>query len=346
MRSPDIQVEGMVIRRPAQGDVGEIPDAEFTPERYNVFVLSDLPADFLTRKQQKLLVDAVKKGAGFMMLGGRSSFGAGGWAGTPIETSSRPPSIPVTASSSPRAESSSCRTRPGSTASSCKSEPTVPRRRRSGTRCRRSWVPTASASGSRWPISSPPSPGPDRRTPDAEHGDGQQPHHRLRRRYLGLGTLISEEGRLAHRKLWRQIIFWLSHKENDSENHVKLTLDRRRVAVGEKLEMSASARDSKGAPIPNVLYETKIEREGPEPISEPVDLYDQGEEAQRLASTPPTRSASRAITRSPRSPAATATKSAVTSPGSSSTRTTASWKTRPPTSNWPAKSPRSPAASR
>ncbi len=76
---------------------------------------------------------------------------------------------------------------------------------------------------------------------------------------------LSEEGRLAHRKLWRQIIFWLSHKENDSENHVKLTLDRRRVAVGEKIEMSASARDSKGAAIPNVVYETKIEREGPGP---------------------------------------------------------------------------------
>ena len=57
----------------------------FAPGRYNVYVLSDLPADFLTPKQQKLLVDAVKKGAGFMMLGGRSSFGAGGWAGTPIE---------------------------------------------------------------------------------------------------------------------------------------------------------------------------------------------------------------------------------------------------------------------
>ncbi len=89
----------------------------------------------------------------------------------------------------------------------------------------------------------------------------------------------SEEGRLAHRKLWRQLIFWLSHKENDSENHVKLTLDRRRVAVGEKLEISATARDAKGAAIPNVQYETKVEREGPEPASEPVDLYDQGDEA-------------------------------------------------------------------
>ena len=84
-RSPDIQVEGWVIRRPPQGEKSEIDDSRFTPGRYNVYVLSDLPADFLTPKQQKLLVDAVKAGAGFMMLGGRSSFGAGGWAGTPIE---------------------------------------------------------------------------------------------------------------------------------------------------------------------------------------------------------------------------------------------------------------------
>ena len=85
-RSPDIQVEGLVIRRPAAGRRrARSTTAEFAPGRYNVYVLSDLPADFLTPKQQKLLVDAVKKGAGFMMLGGRSSFGAGGWAGTPIE---------------------------------------------------------------------------------------------------------------------------------------------------------------------------------------------------------------------------------------------------------------------
>ena len=61
-RSPDIQVEGVVIRRPAQGDTGEIVDAEFAPGRYNVYVLSDLSADFLTPKQHRLLVDAVKKG--------------------------------------------------------------------------------------------------------------------------------------------------------------------------------------------------------------------------------------------------------------------------------------------
>ena len=84
-RSPDIQVEGWVIRRRAEGEKSEIDDSYFAPGRYNVYVLSDLPAEFIPARQQKLLAEAVKAGAGFMMLGGRSSFGAGGWAGTPIE---------------------------------------------------------------------------------------------------------------------------------------------------------------------------------------------------------------------------------------------------------------------
>ena len=83
----------------------------------------------------------------------------------------------------------------------------------------------------------------------------------------------TEEGRLAHRKFWRQSIFWLSHKEDDSENQVKLTLDRRRIGVGEKLELAATARDAKGASIPDATYECKIVRDGPEPVTEPVELY-------------------------------------------------------------------------
>jgi hypothetical protein len=90
----------------------------------------------------------------------------------------------------------------------------------------------------------------------------------------------TEESRLAHRKFWRQIIFWLSHKENESDNQVKLTLGNRRLAVGEKLDLTVTARDSKGAPIPNLRYETKVEREKADPpVTAPVELYNQGDEA-------------------------------------------------------------------
>ena len=48
-RSPDIQVEGLVIRRAAEGEKSEIDDSHFAKGRYNVYVLSDLPADFFPR---------------------------------------------------------------------------------------------------------------------------------------------------------------------------------------------------------------------------------------------------------------------------------------------------------
>ena len=75
----------------------------------------------------------------------------------------------------------------------------------------------------------------------------------------------SEESRLAHRKFWRQVVFWLSHKENEGDNQVKVTLDHRRMAVGEKIELTVTARDAKGATIPNVKYEAKVEREKADP---------------------------------------------------------------------------------
>ena len=70
--------------KPAQGDKSEVDDGDFAVGKYNVYVFCNLPADHLTLKQHRLLVEAVKKGAGFIMLGGHSSFGPGGWADTPL----------------------------------------------------------------------------------------------------------------------------------------------------------------------------------------------------------------------------------------------------------------------
>jgi uncharacterized membrane protein len=277
-RSPDIQVEGLVIRRPPQGEKSEIEDSRFTPGRYNVYVLSDLPAEFLTSNQQKLLVDAVKAEAGFMMLGGRSSFGAGGWAGTPIESILPAVIHPSDGELEP----------PGGiqfVPSALGLDNYVLQIGSNRAETERIWksLPPILGSnrfielkGTAQVLATSPAPGAEPLMLSLETG-------KSRTIAYGGDTWVwarfSEEGRLAHRKLWRQLIFWLSHKENDSENHVKLALDRRRVAVGEKVEVSATARDSKGIAIPNVQYETKVEREGPDPSPDPVDLYDQGDES-------------------------------------------------------------------
>src|SRR6185312_10222251 len=82
--SQDIHVQGMVIKAKADGDRGAVPDEEFAPNRYNAYILGDLPANYLTPKQQRLLAESVRKGAGLMMLGGHNSFGEGGWSETPV----------------------------------------------------------------------------------------------------------------------------------------------------------------------------------------------------------------------------------------------------------------------
>ena len=93
----------------------------------------------------------------------------------------------------------------------------------------------------------------------------------------------SDEGRIAHAKFWRQAILWLAHKENQGETQVKLKLDARKVSVGQKLEITASARDAKNEPIFDAQYETtvtKLDASGkPEGKPEPVPLYPQGDDA-------------------------------------------------------------------
>ena len=154
----------------------------------------------------------------------------------------------------------------------------------------------------------------------------------------------SEEGHAAHRKLWRQIIFWLSHKENDGDNQVNLTLKDRRVSVGDKIEITAAARDAKGVAISNVRDETKIEREKTKTPPTPVDLLTQGDEARGSAFAvenlgEPGNYTVTTIARKD------GQKLAGTPRGFWSIRMTVSWKTHPPTSLWHARSPRSRRAS-
>jgi len=276
--SSAIQMEGVVIRRPAQGDVSEIEDTEFAPGKYNAYVFSDLPADFLTKKQHRLLVEAVKKGAGFLMLGGHASFGPGGWGDTVV------------------AEILPAEVREGDgqfePEGGIKVVPTA-----NGLNSFILQVGATRAETEKIWADMPPILGSnrfgERKSIAVLLATSPAPESEplMMSMDVGAGRVIAyggdtwvwarktEEGRLAHRKFWRQSIFWLSHKEEDSENQVKLTLEPRRVGVGEKIELTATARDAKGMPIPNVTYECKIVREGPDPVTEPVLLFPQGDEA-------------------------------------------------------------------
>jgi hypothetical protein len=279
MTSQEIQVDGVVLRRPAAGESSQVEDAEFAPGRYNIYVLSDLPAEYMAPHQQKLLAEAVRKGAGLMMLGGRTSFGAGGWAQTDLADV-----LPV-------------EIHPGDG----QLEPEEGIKFVPSAKGLTSYLLQVGANGTEsarlWDMM-PPILGTSRfgePKPGAEilaQAAGPNPEPLLvamdgpgKGRVIAYGgdtwvwARASEEGRIVHRKFWRQVIFWLSHRENQGDNQVKLTLDKRRISVGQTVEMTVTARDAKGAPLTGVTLETKVEREGLNPTSEPVDLYTQGDES-------------------------------------------------------------------
>jgi len=293
--SPDVEVVSGLIRAPAVGDKGGVDDDEFNPGRYDAYILSDMAADFLTARQQAMLAETVRKGtAGLIMLGGEASFGPGGWGRTPVADV-----LPV-------------EVHPGDG----QIEPA------DGVR----FVPNASglnsyllqvgsdpaASAALWK-SLRPLRGASRLTPKraaeilgTANGDDSQPMMVVME--AGKGRTIAyggdtwiwartEEGIPIHRKFWRQVIFWLAHKENQGADQIKLAIDRRRAAIGQGVELTVTGRDAKGAPLTDVVYETKIEREGasePPPANsddsppaadpaatsaaESVELYSRGDE--------------------------------------------------------------------
>ena len=241
--------------------------------------LTDLPADYLAPRQHKLLADAVRKGAGLIMLGGRSSFGPGGWAQTDLADVLHVEIHPFDGQLEPEGGIKLVPNNLGLTSYLLQIGATR-------TETAKLWdmmPPVLGTSRFGEPkrlaeiLAQTPGPNPE---PLLVAMDGP-----------GAGRVIAyggdtwvwaratEEGRIAHRKFWRQVIFWLSHKENQGDNQVKLSLDRRRISVGQTVELSVTARDSKGSPLTGLAFDTKVEREGLNPSSEPVELYTQGDEA-------------------------------------------------------------------
>lgn len=55
-----------------------------TLKKFDVMILGDLDSSLFSGRQLEMIEDAVKDGAGLLMIGGEAAFGRGGYAGTPV----------------------------------------------------------------------------------------------------------------------------------------------------------------------------------------------------------------------------------------------------------------------
>ena len=265
--SDKIQLTLQVLFQPA----GRELDAELQPGKYDVYILGDLPADFLNREQQHALAEAVRRGAGLMMLGGRSSFGDGGWAGTELADVLPVEMHPGDGQIEPQGGIKVIPNPLGL-------ESYVLRLSLNRQANQQLWDSLPAISGiNRFDV----------KPAAVLWAVGPQGDAVLAALNVGRGRSIafagetwpwarySEESRVAHLNFWRNAILWMAHKEDEGDNQVRLELDRRRVALGQKLQVTASAIDGKGVPIEGVEFKTTVKQESPDAKPEPISLMRQ-----------------------------------------------------------------------
>lgn len=85
--SPDIKVDYLRIDpyHPQQSRPANLSE-RFRPGKYDVYILGDLDSSVFTSEELTELAQAVREGAGLIMLGGLHSFGPGGYGETPLNT--------------------------------------------------------------------------------------------------------------------------------------------------------------------------------------------------------------------------------------------------------------------
>lgn len=273
----EINTELRVIREPARGDKGLLDDADFTPGQYDVYILGGVPADHFTRPQIALLARAVERGAGLMMLGGRSSFGLGGWGTTELDKV-----LPSHVSMADGEVIPPNDEGPKVVPSTTGLENYILRLGPTPADSARIWASLA-------PINGYNRLGRPKDLAFVLAQAGRDPVM-IGLDDVGKGRSLEFGGETytwartekdAHARFWRQVILWLARRENKGEDQVKLKLDARRVAVGQKLDLSASARDGKNEPILDAQYDatfTPIKDGKPNGKAEPVPMLPQGEE--------------------------------------------------------------------
>jgi hypothetical protein len=269
-KSPDIKVDFQWVRDDRALTDGPLSAALFDRTLYDVFLLRDIPRSKIPAQALERLQKAVESGAGFAMLGGRQSFGPGGFAGSPVATI-----LPVSIHPGDRPVERSLLMRPtaqglghfvmrlGSEADAATIwESLLPLDGASTFTEVKGQARVLAESPDGLPLVVAQDFGQGRTM--ALAGDSTWHWH-----------LKSEQSLRHHRRLWRQIILWLARKEQAGESHVWIELAKRRVAAGEGLDVVAGAEDEQGNAITDGEFDATVTPPGGTAV--PLKLAPQGE---------------------------------------------------------------------
>lgn len=280
--SPDIDVDYLYIdaRKPETRPTNLAE--RFQPGKYDVYIIGDLDATAFTEPELEALRKAVERGAGFIMLGGIHSFGAGRYALTPLADV-----LPIELDRIERQNF-------GEAVRSDLHLPSQPRPKMRPTRIGQSHSLMQLAAGAQnqaaWDTL-PALEGANRFTRAkpgatvlAETADAKS---LLVAQEFGRGRVLAFAGdstwrwymaghEAAHKRFWRQTVLWLARKDQSTDNTLWIKLDERRYSPGTRVEFATGARNPQGEPIADATFEAEVIR--PDGSRAPARLHHEGDE--------------------------------------------------------------------
>lgn len=259
--SPDIKVDYLRLESRDPQARESLKD-RFQRGKYDVYVLGDLDSSQFTKEELQALANVVKDGSGLLMLGGFHTFGPGGYHETPLAEL-----LPVRMNPLERQRFDEAIRPDVHLSGKVKMRPAQPL----GTRHFVMSLAAGPANLSAWD-KLPPLEGANKfdklkpaaqvlaDTPDgkpllvATEAGGRA------MAFAGDSTwhwwLTGHEA--EHKRFWRQMILWLSRKDETTEGNVWIQLAQRRFAPNARVEFNVGAIDPQGAAEQDAHFEAEV----------------------------------------------------------------------------------------
>ena len=269
--SPDIELDDRIIDRRAldRGAAGGAAldlATDLAAGKYDAFILGDLDAKALGAENIKALADAVGKGKGLLMIGGRASFGRGHYLDTPLGYA-----LPIVIDPLEGADFSTEPEQfflPGPVPMTPSDEHPITRltsgagnfalwRRLPPLQWANRFADVKEAPGVGVLLEGP---APEKRPllVSGEFGRGRTLAFAGESTWLWPLAGFEKE----HRRFWRQIVLWLVRRDDLNRDDVWIKLDQRRFNPGSRVQITAGARTAAGDPIPGAKLDTVLIRPG------------------------------------------------------------------------------------
>jgi uncharacterized membrane protein len=264
-RFNDLKLSSVLTLTPEPGQEG-LPRDVSEWLKYDVVILGDLPAASLTEGQRSSLEEAVRKGLGFVMIGGFDNFGSGGYAGTPVADL-----LPVRVEAKEQKTEETYALDPtdeGVRSTVMRLTPDPSRNRelwQSLPRLKGFTVVTEKKRGetvlARGPSGAP-------MLVAQDYGSGRSMAFLADTTWRWWRSAGGRED--LHKRFWRQMVLWLAHREGRGEGQVRLKTPKTVFEPGEAVRLRAEVTDGAKEPVEGAHLRATIE--GPDGKRLPIRM--------------------------------------------------------------------------